>query len=208
MKKLFLIFLLGIFCGGCNLLELPLYAIFGKSSKNVKAEYRGLQGQKVAIVIATGPAVDFEYPYARMNVALASQQLITQDVRKVEFVDQEEIEKFQQENLDWASVPISDIAKKFGAQRVLYLDLYQFTMYEESSINLLRGQATAAVQVYETDQDNADQAAYRSEISVRYPENNPVAMSDAALQKVQFNTTRNFAEQLARKFYDHKLPIK
>ena len=206
--KFILLVLSGLFLGGCNLLELPAYVLFGQSHKSVKAEYRGLKGTTTAIIITTGPAVDFEYPYARTNVALAVAQAITENVKKVKFVDQDSIDIFQQENLDWASFPISRIGQKFGAQRVLYLDLYQFTMYEQSSINLLQGNATAALQIYEIDGPQPDRPAYRSEVAVQYPPNNPVAVSDAALLNIRINTIKLFADQLARKFYNHKVPLK
>lgn len=208
MMRYILIILLPFVAVGCNLLELPAYVLFGQSSKSVKAQYKGLKGTKTAIIIATGLAADFEYPNARMNVALASAQAIGEHVKKVEFVDATEIDTFQEENIDWAAIPFSSIGSKFDVQRILYLDIYQFTLYEENSINLLRGRISAAVRVYEMDSPNPDQPAYRDEIIVLYPEGYPMALSDAAMQNVHFNTITIFADQLAKKFYNHKIPIK
>ncbi len=117
MRKYFSLFLLPFLLGGCNWWEFPAYVLFGKTHEKVKAEYNQLKGKRVAIIIAGLPAIDFEDPYARMDLALASAELIRQEVKKVQFVEQEKIERFQQENLDWISMPMSEIGNKFGADR-------------------------------------------------------------------------------------------
>jgi hypothetical protein len=200
--------LAGLFAGGCNWFQLPLYAIFGQTHTNVKAEYTALAGKKIAIVIATGPSTNFDYPQARTNITLAIIQTITKHVKNVQFVDRAEIEKFQKENLDWGALSMGNIARRFGAQRVLYLDLYQFTMYEPNSINLLRGNIAAAMSVYEADSANPDRQAYHTNVEIVYPENQPVPLSGPAMKSVQYNAIVLFADQVARKFYDHKIKNK
>jgi len=198
----------GLSAGGCNWFQLPLYAIFGQTHTQVKAQYKGLTGKKIAIVIATGPSTSFDYPQARTDITMAVIQTITKHVKNVQFVDQAELEKFQKEDLDWVALPMSDIARRFDAQRVLYLDLYQFTMYEPNSINLLRGSIAAAMTVYEADSAAPDRPAYRTSLEVLYPENQPQPTSNRAMAAIQSGTIALFADQVARKFYDHKVKIK
>ncbi len=192
--------------GGCNILEWPLYVLFGQSTSKVKAEYTGLKNQRIAIIVATGPGINFEYPYARTNVALASAQVIGKYVKKAQFVNQDEIEAFQMENLSWATLPVETIGLKFDATRILYLDLYQFTMHEENSVHLLRGQIRASARVYEINGNR--KAVYQTEISVEWPKHGPRPMSEATLARLQMETIVKFAERLARKFYDHKASAK
>ena len=206
--RILTVLLAGLFAGGCNLFELPLYAIFGKSHTNVKAEYKGLTGKKIAIIIATGPSTNFDYPQARTNIALATIQTVSKHVKNVEFIDQALIEKFQKQNLDWVALSMGEIARRFGAQRVLYMDLYQFTMYEPNSINLLRGNIAAAMSVYETDSANRDRPAYRTDIEIVYPEHQPKPLSKSAMKSVQYYSIALFADQVARKFYNHKIKNK
>jgi len=160
---------------GCNILEWPLYVLFGKSTTKVKAEYTGLKNQRIAIIVATGPGINFEYPYARTNVALASAQIIGKHVKNAQFVEQDKIEAFQMENLSWATLPVETIARKFDATRILYLDLYHFTMHEENSVHLLRGRIRSSASVHEIGGD--DKAIYQTEISensttIRHRRNN------------------------------------
>ena len=197
-----------VWLAGCNLLEWPVYVIFGQRHEKIKAEYTGLNGHKTAIVVATGPGVDFEYPEAKLNVALATAVTVRGEINDVEFVEQEKVERFQMVNLDWPAMSMSEIAKQLNVDRILYIDLYQFTLYEQRSVQLLRGRVRATLQIYETDSPFPNRVVYQSEIATLYPEHGPVPSSPAAMHKLQTETIIIFAQTLARKFYDHKVNVK
>ncbi|MBN1764546.1 MAG: hypothetical protein JW860_04750 [Sedimentisphaerales bacterium] len=194
---------------GCNLLEWPVYVLFGQKTEKVQAEYEGLAGGRpAAIIIATEPGVDFDYPEARTNIALALAAAIKSHVKDITFVDQQDVERFQMENLNWATLPMTDIAQKFSATRLIYLDLYQFTMQEENSLHLLRGNIRAALWIYEADGVSPNRPAYSTEITVLYPEHAPIPASQAAAQDVENKSIAEFAQKTALKFYDHKVALR
>ena len=207
MKRQLLLLILLMFVVGCNILQHPVYVLFGQSHKKVKAEYTGLDSKTIAVVVACGPGIAFEYPYAGLDVARLSVLTLTESLKRVEFVEPGKIDKFQREDLDWLSMPISQIAERFEVDRVLYIDLLQFTTSEINSVNLLRGYVTADVRVYESDSERVDQASYQTEISVVWPEHGPLALSDAAQESVYRQTITLFGDKLARRFYDHKVPV-
>lgn len=207
MKKYISVFLLPFLVGGCNWLDFPIFVLFGKTHESVKAEYPHLKGKRVAIVVAGLPAIDFEYPYARMDLALSAANLIEQEVKNVRFVPQETIEQFQLENLDWISMPMSEIGKKFVVDRIVYIELMQFTTTEPESVNLVRGRVWSQVSVYETDSSLPNVSVYESEIQIVYPEQGPLPMSDTARISTQRQIIAQYALELSRKFYNHKRKI-
>jgi hypothetical protein len=198
--------ILGI--GGCNYLAYPAYVLFGGNEKKVKAAYKNLKGKKIAIFVVSRPAFDFEYPYASMNIGLACAHTISKHVKDVTFVEQDKIQDFQLENLDWLSMPVSQIAKRFDAERLIYIDLYEFTMYEQGSITLVRGQVSADVRIYEMDSPAPDNETYKTEIKILVPPNAPVPASEESLYAINQQSIMTFAEELAKIFYDHKEIIK
>ena len=192
--------------GGCNLLEWPTYVLFGQHSQKVKAEYTGLAGKSTAIIISDSLGLDFEYPSARANLALAISELIKKNVKDASFVNYETINAYQQKHLDWAMMPMDRLSNEFNAERIMYLDLYEFNMTEENSVQLLRGRIRAAVRIYETDGEEImrNRPVFRSDVSVVWPEHGPMPTSDAAMQKIHIESIREFANKLSKKFYDHK----
>ncbi len=207
MRKYFSLFLVPFLLGSCNWLEFPAFVLFGKTHERVKAEYTDLKGKRVAIIIAGLPAIDFEDPYARMDIALLSAELIRQEVDEVQFVDQEKIERFQQENLDWISMPMRELGTHFGADRILYIELMQFTTVEPESINLVRGRIWSQVSIYEVDSLQPNVPAYETEIQVVYPEQGPQPMSDTTRMGARQQIIVQYAQELSRKFYNHKRKI-
>ncbi len=204
MRKYLSLLLLPFLLSGCNWFEFPAFVLFGKTHEKVKAEYTGLKGKRVAIIIAGLPAIDFEDPYARMDLALASAALIRQEVDEVQFVDQEKIERYQQENLDWISLPMRELGKHFGVDRILYIELMQFTTVEPESINLVRGRVWSQVSIYEIDSAQPNTPVYETEIQAVYPERGPLPMSDTARMGVRQKIIVLYAQELSRKFYNHK----
>ena len=208
MKKLILIIMLPFVAGGCGFLSYPFYVLFGRTEERVKAEYIGLKDQKIALIIFGQPGIDFEDPFARLDLALATEQAIIQNVKTTEFADQEEIQSFQRARLDWYSLPMSEIAAKFQVQRVLYLELIQFTIREIDTVNLLRGRIWAQLSVFEADSAQPDVPAYESEVEIVFPEQAPEPYSENAKFAIRRESIRLFALETARKFHDHKKKVK
>ena len=205
-RLVMIVVLLGVsILGGCNLLEYPLYVIFGDRTESVKAEYPGLRDKRIAVLVMTTPAVDFEYPYAQLELTNLVSLVLSQHVKGAQLVDPQEIDRFQREDLDWLRLSISEIGRKFDAEQIVYLDVIQYTMTEEKSVNLLRGRIWAEVSVYDMAAAQANRARYTTEVTVVYPEANPVPVDGGARQHIELRTINMFAEELALKFYDHKV---
>jgi hypothetical protein len=207
MFRLILVLMISLTIGGCNLLEYPFYVLFGQSHTKVKAEYTGLENQKTAVIIVGQSAIDFEEPYARMDLALATEQTLKEYIKGVELADQEEIQNFQRSRLDWYSMPIADILNQFQVQRLLYVELIQFTIREPDSVNLLRGHIWAQLRVYEQESDTPDIPVLETEAEVVFPEQAPSSYSEAARFNIRQQSIGLFSQEVARKFYDHKKEV-
>ena len=190
------------------MLAYPLYVLLGQTETRVKAEYAGLQDKKIAVIVVGQPGIDFEDPYARMDLALGTQRAIRENVKGVEFADQEKIQAFQRARLDWYSLPLSEIAAQFQVQRVLYLELIQYTIREPDSVNLLRGRIWAQLRVYEAESALPEDPAYETEVEIVYPEQAPQPYSENNKLLIRRQSMETFALEAARKFYDHKRKVK
>ncbi len=206
MKKQFVVILAAILMlSGCNALQYPAYVLFGGSKVKVKAEYEGLTGQSTALMLISRPGIDFEFPLAKIELALAANSLLAAKIEGCTLVDQQKVDDIQQTNLDWMSMPFSQLGDKLQANRIVYVDLIQFTMNETDGSGLLRGRLVAAVSVYEIDGKSPDGPVYETEIAVTLPKYGPTFMNNGTLEKFYRMVIDKFALELARKFYDHKV---
>ncbi|MBI9015987.1 MAG: hypothetical protein JEZ07_01880 [Phycisphaerae bacterium] len=206
MRNIVLILMLAfmVLLSGCNIVGALLYPIFGGTSKKVDAEYEGLEGKKIAIFMIAGSNIEYEYSMEMRNLPLTAANLIGKHVKDVSFVDANEIwkDKFSNET-EWISKPISTLAKQFGAERVIYIEFYDFTIYAENSINLLQGQARATVKIYEIDSDQPDRIVHETRITTEYF-SEPRLKNPEQESRVRSGIVAKFADELAKKFYDHK----
>jgi len=204
MKRAWLLILGLLLLAGCNILAYPAYLLFGQPSRTIKAEYAHLADRTVALVLAGPPAIDFEYPYARNDLGLAVRGALGQHVKNIRLVPQEKVDDLQRSDPAWLSLGLGEIAAKLGAQRVLYLELVQFTMREPESINLFRGHIWAEVSVYEADASQPHRPSYQTQVQVVHPEQAPLPAGPSAQIAVWRQSLSLFAQELTGKFYDHK----
>lgn len=203
-KKIILTILLLCTVGGCTILAHPTYILFGDHNPKVEAAYDGLAQKHVALIVAGDPGIDFEYPYLTTNLALMGAKHIGLQVEEVSFVEQEKLDMFMQRSSLWIGLDKDQIKKKFGVQRLIYVELVRLTLQEENSINLLRGRLIAEIKVYDLEESYYDQPVYESEIQIVIPEGAAVYASDSAEQKILQKLMVEFTIRFAWTFYEHR----
>ena len=194
----------------CHLLT-PLVLI-GDYRKKVTPEFDKLAGKRVAILVWTEPATLFDYPHARFELAtyigdklfgeMAQRDLGTQ------VVDPRDVEDFLQKNLD-AQIDPYAIGRQFDADYVVYLEILKFQIRDPQQPQFLRGRIDAAVSVHEIRPDDRTQRRFElTQVQCTHPENTPVLISATNSPLVREATYHKFAEQVARKFYEHTVDLR
>lgn len=193
-----------IFAGGCGLVNFSGYALFGGHKHKVEAEYRGLEGQTIAVVVAGHPGLEFDYPFARTNLHMRLVQTFGKHIADSKFVNYKEIIKLQEDASQWNSMSLLEMGRALAAERIVYVDLIHYTLLTENSVNLLQGHIIADVRVYEVTGPRPEKAAYQTEIEIVYPEGVPQLRTGPAERAIELRTMAHFAVSLTEKFYDHR----
>jgi len=191
-------------CGGCNyiayLLAPPLPA------KRVPAEYSGLAGKKLLILVYAPETIHYDYPLAEAQVAANVAQSLGKHT-KAKIIPIGEVLNYQETNLHWRQLPLKEIARHFAAEQVLYIELQVYRGHDPLSANLLRGRIQADCSLHEfADKDKQRMViVWRNTVAATFPAKQPVSIYDASEPAVLQQTLSIFAENLARKFYKHKV---
>lgn len=193
----------------CNLLT-PMIFI-GEHKKRVLPEFDKLEGTRVAVLVWTDPSTLFDYPYARLELgAYVAHKLfseMTQRKLEIDVVDPRDVEDFIQRNVD-AQIDPQAVGKEFEADYVIYLEILRFQIRDPDQPQFLRGLVDASVVVHDVGAD--PDLVRRFELApVRCicPEGVPVLMSTTNAVALREATYRKFAEQVARKFYEHTIDL-
>lgn len=211
LKKLVLIFgaLAAIFSSACNLAT-PL-ALFVETKKRVPPEFDKLPGTKVAVLVWAQPSTYFDYPHVRFELATYIGDKLNAEMAQknqpVAMIDPRDVEDFVQKTAG-ADIDPYKVGRQFGADYVIYVELTEFQVRDPEQPQLLRGRIGGSISVH--DAKNAAATLRRFELTPVqsiYPEDQPLVINATNTPLVREATYRKFAEQVARKFYEHTLDL-
>lgn len=195
--------------GGCNMLAYPLY-LFAPAvkTKPVEPEFAGLDKKTVAVVIFADASTLYEYPYARWELSSALAAQFKEHLKTTTVVDPRRVIRYQDDNIEWDTLNRTDLGKAFQADYVLYISLIEYATREHGAVNLFRGRITAEVSLYDTAKPERDARVWRGkDIRVVYPEHAPTGQVGQDDTQIRYTAHTLFADQLAKKFYKHEIPL-
>lgn len=189
---------------GCRLIAAPFFLLAPEPTEDVKAVYPYLQDKKICTVIWVESDTLFEYPNVQRELSEFVNSALKQNVRGITFVPARSVVEYQRKNRDWRRTHPTKIGARFGADRVLLLEITKYTTREPNSPHLYRGHIHANAKVYDPAYPDTRPVNERIEIETAYPpdRDGEWGSNDRSIRKA---TMEAFAVDTARKFYDHKI---
>lgn len=134
------------------------------------------------------------------------QQLTTQlsamlYIHKIDIVNPDAILSWMVNNPDWDSP--KEIGADFDVNYVVYVDIAEFSLYEEDSTSLFRGRCDAIVSVYEMETDGDGKRIFNKEINSVFPIQVPRSASDVSYETFRHDYSRRLADEIGRLFYPY-----
>ncbi len=201
--------LLSLLSAGCNLLT-PLVFVM-EPTKKVAPEFDKLAGKRVAILVWTEPSTLFDYRFARFELATyVGDKLFAEFNGRemgIDVVDPRDVEEFLQKNLD-AQIDPYAVGRQFQTDYVVYMELLEFQIRDPQAPQFLRGRIQASVTVHDVRAGRDEQRRYElTPVKCVHPDDSPVPLTATNAPLIREATYRKFAEQVARKFYEHTVQL-
>jgi len=191
---------------GCRLLAAP-FLLWGKPpTKDVPAEYPYLADKKVCVVVWAELDTLYEYPNVQLEVAEHIRAALEAKVDGVTFIPSRQVVDLQRQDPDWDRTDPAALGARFGADRVLVVELTQYRTRDPDSPHLFRGRISAGIKVYDTAYRDAA-PSYSTVVETAYPPDSPGTWgtNDSA---IRWATMEAFAADVATQFYDRKVEVK
>lgn len=198
-----------VWLSGCTYLGYIANAVEGEGATVDKAaQYRGLEGKTIAVLVATDEYTLYEHPDAPAAVGRAVSRQIAADIKGVTMMDPKQLADFQKQNLYWHTMPYGDIVKRLKVDRVVYVDLAQFVTHDGGDKTLWRGTIDANVNVIAADAQNPDDLVFSTRTHASFPTDKEVGVLESNDQTIKAGTIGLFAQKVANLFRDHQAPAK
>lgn len=204
---------LGPMLMGCQWFAAPFLLWGEEPTRSVPAEYPYLTGKKVLILVWADTDTLFEYPQVQLEVSehvaaaiTSADELAKKKGPRVAIVPNRQVTTYQRNEPHWDRAHPGAIGKEFSADRVLMLELTQYTTREPESTHLYRGRIAGNIKVYDPAYPDA-RPTYKSSVEVAYPPESQGewGTDDRAIRKASMEL---FASQVATKFFEHKEKIR
>jgi hypothetical protein len=175
----------------------------GQGSKQMVADYHGLDDKSLAIVVFTAQANTDEFPGARKDISNFVANKLRLHMPTTRLMNFDEIIQWQDDTINWFGLSEKDIGKHFSVDRVLYIEVLAYEARSDNSYGDLQGHLRANCKIFETDTPG-NSPAWSAVIDATWPKSKPVAASETNEITVRTRTLDRFAEELVRHFYDHQ----
>ncbi|MEX2185135.1 MAG: hypothetical protein WD875_00005 [Pirellulales bacterium] len=184
---------------GCNAVATAWWVI--KDGKTYPAEYKGLNGKKVAVVVR-GPRTGMFHQAQNMPYQLTRNinRLLKENLsKKTQIVSAERIESAT-DNQEWES--FVEVGRQLNADRVVAIEVDDFR--QNLGTTAYGGTASLSISVFDLEGDDEEVYGPKAMRDIRFPPTTE-SMPAGNMSRAQFTDLfiRHLADHIARNFYDH-----
>lgn len=176
------------------------------STHAIDALYTGLDGKSFAVVVQTDRLIEASHPGLVAHLTGQITADLAQNTLATHVVPPAELLNYLLQHPEWVAQPTSDLAKTLEVDRLVYIDLYEYTLHEPGNSYLWAGSASGSVSVIEADSPYPDEYAYQASISVQYPDQMGFGPAEMTRQQVSSVLSSRFIDRSSWLFYEHQEP--
>lgn len=183
-------------------------------SSTIPAQYDGLRGKRVAVVVYTDMATAMDDPELITRVgANVSAVLAGTPEAGIggEFgggvINPMAVRNFQVSNPSWPAWSFGDIAKALGAERLVWVEIHTHRLHEPGNDYTFAGTMAGRVAVVESGEfvdEYVDDFAFESEVAVRFPDGEGYTKGDLTSGQVRSVLEKRFIDRVTWLFFEHE----
>ena len=204
---------LALSSSGCGAIGAIAYKARGPTV--VKPAYTGLKGQTVGVMAWADRDLRIEHSALQLDVSRG----VYEKLRKSQGRGADELKgskfpraaapdamvRFLYDNPKYATDSIPDIAPRLGVNRLIYLEVEDFSTHPEEVPELYRGNLSALLRVIEVDRDGQAKVAYQDRVQAVWPPNVPEeGRPDLGDRVTYIGTLEAFTTAVVQKFVTYE----
>jgi len=192
--------------GGCQIFG----AVASKIPRSRDAQYKNLAGQRVGVLAWTHRGIRIDYPNLQIDMANAIQaqlQAKTDESSLEETTfpwEPRSVLRFMREHPELEAQGVTEWAPRVsGIDRLIYIEIVDFSTRSGSAVQLLRGGITVNVKVVEIQNRAATIGYERQHMRLYFPPNAPEGVVNVSEAAIYNGTVTVASREIGRLFYPH-----
>jgi hypothetical protein len=194
---------------GCNFFILAAYLIGGPPSIEPdfdKMTGKSLSDKKRLVLVLCYAPMEIKWDFESVDRELAVHVTHRLNQNHIRMINPDAVQGWLDQNEDWDKP--EEIGAYFNVDYVVFIEMNKFTLYEENSSSLYRGQSDLVVSVIEMDKSEKDgdksegEVIYTKEVASRYPTLLPVSTADQTFYNFKRLYMSELSNEVGKLFYE------
>lgn len=175
------------------------------STRQVEAEYTGLESQTFAVVIAADRSLEADHP----GLVVRLTQGITERIAASGVGQAKpalEVLAYQYNTPTWSASTMGELAEALGVSRLVFIELHEYRLHDPGNQYLWDGVAAGIASVVEADSLLPDDFVFQAPVRVSFPDQTGMTPMDIPRAAMTTELSRRFMDRCAWLFYTHEEP--
>ena len=197
--------------GGCGFLGIGSVTAPTLTTRTYGTAYPGLADKSVAIVVYAPSAVVNEYTGVREEISTFVATQMRGHMPTTRLLDPRDVIDWQDRTLNWGNLSARDIGRHFGVDRVLVIEVLDYSTKRPMGVSNLQGRLRAQCRIYDTadaspgpDAGGHMEPAWTGLVDAAWPSGKPLDPTQTNEAAVRLRALDAFANLLVQYFYERR----
>ncbi len=189
---------------GCSYVLFLGYLIGGPPSvePDFEAETRASMTDKdVTVAVICFAPNSVKYSFEDIDHELAKYVSFRLHEHKISVISPDRVRAWVDAHKHWDRP--EEIGEAFDTTYVIYIDLNEFSLYEDGSATLYRGRSEAICSVWKMEADGSAEKIFSKEKISKFPTHQPISASEETYSNFKARYLSRLSEEVGRLFYEY-----
>ncbi len=189
---------------GCEFIGFMAANAQREGSHEVKAKYSGLQDKSFAVVVNCDRSIQADHPELVVTLTREISRRLAESAGASGIFPADEVLAYQYRYPNWVAKTSEDLAKEFGVDRLITIDVAEYRLTEPGNPYIWAGTAIGTVNVTEADGSTPSLYTFRESVRVGFPDDTGVSPLEMPRDTVKLALTSRFVQRATWLFFDHE----
>ncbi len=174
----------------------------GKST--IPAEYTGISGKSFAVVVTGSRMIESDHPGLTARMIQRINDRLIANANPSYAIPSGDLLTVLYNAPQWPAMTRGEVGEMLGVERLVVVEIIDYSLHEPGNQYLWDGVTTALVQVFETDSAMPDDPVFEKSIRITFPDSKGFLRTDIPEAAVTSELSNRLVNRVAWLFYEHE----
>jgi len=170
----------------------------------VEAEYTGISEHSFTVVVSANRLLEANNPGITARLTERINNRLIQNANPSYAIPSNDLLTVLYNTPQWIAMPRGEVAEMLGVERLIVVELTEYTLNEPGNQYVWDGSASSIVTVYESDSGYPDDPVFEKAIRVKFPDSTGFMRTDIPEAAVTSEISNRLINRVSWLFYTHE----